>query len=298
MSDPILNPGAAHRLPRRFGKKPPRIDPRTLQFRKYLTAALPPLPASQNWGAAVPVVPGWGMDGNDTYGDCTIAAWAHADLLWTANANPPAWQPDVATIESTYFALTGGADTGLDMLTVLKFAQSTGMGGHKIGAFAQITTGNLEEMKQAIALGGLVYFGLDLPDYIANDSAIDPPWVLPPQDTTFPPPNPADGHCIILTAYDDASQTLTGITWGLPVVISYAFAETYGTESFFIISPDWFKPGGTSPPGLDSATLAADLALVQAETPSPNPPNPSVPWYIRFLDWLEALFHLGKKKSP
>ena len=138
MSDPILNPGAAHRLPRRFGKKPPRIDPRTLQFRKYLTAALPPLPASQNWGAAVPVVPGWGMDGNDTYGDCTIAAWAHADLLWTANANPPAWQPDVATIESTYFALTGGADTGLDMLTVLKFAQSTGMGGHKIGAFAQI----------------------------------------------------------------------------------------------------------------------------------------------------------------
>jgi hypothetical protein len=278
---------------RRLGKKPPRVDRRTLKFSAYRTAAFPSLPPSVDWGSAVPPVPGWGMDGNDTLGCCTISGWAHADLLWTANANPPPWQPDVSTIEATYFALTGGPDTGLDLLTVLRYAQATGMGGHKIGPYVSLAVGNVEEAKQAIYAFGCAYIGVTLPDYIAQSAELNPPWVLPPQDSSFPPADPNDGHCVILTAYNDASQTFTGITWGQPVVVSYAFFEAYNDEGFGIISPDWLKPGGSSPPGLDLAALQADQSAITAEMPAPNPPIPALPWYLRLWNWLAALFHLA-----
>src|SRR5215831_18235168 len=69
----------------RFGKHPPKNDYRTLRFRDYVTPALPPPPASYDVLAAVfkqlnisdptKLFP---IDGNDTLGDCTIAAVAHA----------------------------------------------------------------------------------------------------------------------------------------------------------------------------------------------------------------------------
>jgi hypothetical protein len=69
----------------RFGKHPPKIDYRTLRFRTYLKFDLPAPPASLNTLPRVydklhisdptKLFP---MDGNDTKGDCTIAAVAHA----------------------------------------------------------------------------------------------------------------------------------------------------------------------------------------------------------------------------
>ena len=70
----------------RFGKLPPKVDYRTLRFKNYLTAALAPPPASYNVLTNIyaklnvsdptQLFP---MDGNDTLGDCTIAALALAN---------------------------------------------------------------------------------------------------------------------------------------------------------------------------------------------------------------------------
>ena len=69
----------------RFGKHPPKKDYRTLRLANYLGAAIAPPPASydvlgqvyKNLSVSDPTKL-FPMDGNDTYGDCTIAALAHA----------------------------------------------------------------------------------------------------------------------------------------------------------------------------------------------------------------------------
>src|SRR6266496_3114143 len=69
----------------RFGKHPRRCDYRTLRFKSYLTHDLTPPPSSVN--VLTRVLKGlktkdprnlFPMDGNDTFGNCTIAAVAHA----------------------------------------------------------------------------------------------------------------------------------------------------------------------------------------------------------------------------
>ncbi len=69
----------------RFGKHPPKIDYRTLRFKNYLTSKLAAPPASADVLGRVYKDLGtsntsqlFPMDGNDTLGDCTIAALAHA----------------------------------------------------------------------------------------------------------------------------------------------------------------------------------------------------------------------------
>jgi hypothetical protein len=73
----------------RFGKHPPKIDYRTLRLADYLGPALALPPTSfenlarveQNLkNAPVPTL--FPVDGNDVYGDCTIAAAAHADTMY------------------------------------------------------------------------------------------------------------------------------------------------------------------------------------------------------------------------
>jgi hypothetical protein len=72
----------------RFGKHPPQVDYRTLRFKSYLKSSLPAPPASfnaltrvyqdlhqNNPGILFPI------DGNDTLGDCTIAAVAHSTTV-------------------------------------------------------------------------------------------------------------------------------------------------------------------------------------------------------------------------
>src|SRR5579859_2746740 len=70
---------------RRFGKHPPKHDYRTLRFKTYVTPALAAPPVQLDVLTRVydklhvsdptALFP---MDGNDTLGDCTCAALAHA----------------------------------------------------------------------------------------------------------------------------------------------------------------------------------------------------------------------------
>src|SRR5271169_2831720 len=73
----------------RFGKHAPKLDYRTLRLKNYLTSALAAPPPSLdnlqrvysklNIADPTKLFP---MDGNDTLGDCTIAALAHADTVF------------------------------------------------------------------------------------------------------------------------------------------------------------------------------------------------------------------------
>ncbi|MGB6877319.1 MAG: hypothetical protein WBD87_14935, partial [Candidatus Acidiferrales bacterium] len=99
--------------PFRLGKKPPRIDARTLQLSKYLRLldaasqqgtdrprGLAPAPPSIDWTAKIS---SWPMMANDTLGDCTCAAAGHMIECWTANLGD-AFTPTNAQIIAAYSA--------------------------------------------------------------------------------------------------------------------------------------------------------------------------------------------------
>jgi hypothetical protein len=241
----------------RLGKKPPRIDKRTLKFRDYVTPALPAPPPSVDWTAKVPT---WPMMGNDQYGDCTCAAAGHLIETWTANATTPLILPD-DEILAAYNVVDGGVDQGADLLTVLNYWRQTGIGGDTIVAYAQVGMTNVAEIQQAIDLFGGIYIGVALPDFAVQGDMLTVPWMLP-TDGSNDPPDPNNGHCIPLVQYD--AQGVTAITWGEAKRASWDFITTYADEGYAILSDDWIEVTGESPGGLNIAQLQADLQAVTA----------------------------------
>ena len=68
------------------------------------------------------------------------------------------------------------------MLSVLKYWRSSGLGGDKIMAFAQLEPRNVNEVKDAVSIFGGCYIGVELPKFAINASDIATvPWVVPPQ---------------------------------------------------------------------------------------------------------------------
>jgi hypothetical protein len=142
----------------RFGKHAPKLDYRTLRFKSYLTPQIPPPPVSYDVLAAVYKKLGtsdpttlFPMDGNDSLGDCTIAALAHAITVFNGlvGKNVIMAQQDVVKL---YFKLTGGADSGMNELDVLNYWQSNPVAGGQIVAYAKIDVKNHTHIQQAIKI--------------------------------------------------------------------------------------------------------------------------------------------------
>jgi hypothetical protein len=274
----------------KLGKKAPRVDSRTLKFSTYRTTSLPAPPAATTWSAQVPAVPGWGMDLNDTLGDCTVAALAHMILLWTANANPPAAQPTDAQIQAAYAAVSPN-DDGADLLTVLNYARQNGLGSNKPLAFLAVDYTSQQEVQEAVDLFGAVYLGVELPAFIADYTEQNPPWVLPSTETSYPPGNPNDGHCIPIVDYD--ADGCWVVTWGQKVRMSWDFLSHYGDEAFAVLDASWIRKTGLSPSGFNLDQLIADLSAISVEAPPPTaPPAPPVSWWQELLARLKALLHI------
>ena len=131
----------------KLGKHIPTIDARTLQFGKYLTAELPPAPATVSYAKPVP---DWPMMGNDTYGDCTCAAAGHMIEEWTANTGTEKTPSNQQILDTYNHFAKGNADAGANMLDVLKYWRKTGIGGDKINAFVQLEPKSDTQARDAV----------------------------------------------------------------------------------------------------------------------------------------------------
>lgn len=243
----------------RLGKTPAIFDSRTLRFGAYLETKLPPPPASANYGKAVPM---WPMYLNDKYGDCTCAAAGHMIQNWTANAGKEISPTDQQVLAFYEHFTAPGPENGCNMLSVLKYWQSSGLGGHKIAAFTQVEKKNFTEAQDAVNLFGSLYIGVELPDFaVQAGNFLDIPWVVPPQGPTGEAaPNPQNGHCIPAVAYDQ--RNLYVVTWGALKAMSWQFYATYTEEAYAVLSPDFLKDG-KAPIGFNLAQLKEDLAEIQ-----------------------------------
>jgi hypothetical protein len=240
----------------RFGKHPPKVDYRTLRLRNYLTPALPPPPASYNVLTNVyaklhttdptELFP---MDGNDTLGDCTIAALAHAVTTYRGLVGKEKLMSKAAVVK-LYLHLTGGVDSGLNELDVLNYWRKHPVSGDEILAFVSIDPKNHTNIEQAIKLFGGVYLGFQVQQNCVQEFDAHQPWT-PGRLTT-------DGHAVFAVGYDQNGVTV--LTWGNTQQATWAWWDECVDEAYAILPPEAKNPQFA--PGFNFAQLQADLDAV------------------------------------
>jgi len=242
----------------RFGKHPPKTDYRTLRFKSYVTAKLAPPPPSYN---ALPRVYDqvrindptklFPMDGNDTLGDCTIAALAHAITTYRGLIGKKDIMSKPA-VTKLYFHLTGGVDSGLNELDVLNYWRQNAVDKDKILAYVKIDPKNHAHIEQAIQLFGGVYLGFQVQQNCVQEFDAHQPWT--------PGPLTNDGHAVFAVAYDPNSITV--LTWGNTQQGTWAWWDECVDEAYAILPPEAANPAFA--PGFDLAQLQSDLNDVAA----------------------------------
>ena len=241
----------------RFGKHPPKHDYRTLRLANYFTAQLPKVPEKYDQLIRVYDKTGvsdpaklYPIDGNDRYGDCTIAGLAHAATTYHGLVEPKAHVMGEMAVVKLYFHLSGGVDSGLNMLDVLNYWRKHRVSGDEIVGFAKIDPRHHDHVKQAIRLFGGVYLGFQVQQNCLKDFDAGRAWT--PGKLT------QDGHAVYAVAYD--AHELTVLTWGKTQKGSWAWWDECVDEAYAILPPQAAKPGFAA--GFDYEALKKDLDAV------------------------------------
>ena len=241
----------------RFGKQPPKIDYRTLRFSDYLTPGLPPPPPSfsvldrvykdLNTNSPADLFP---MDGNDSLGDCTIAALAHAITAYRGLVGPKKVIMPKQDVVKLYYHLTGGVDSGLNELDVLNYWRKTAVNGDQILGYVKVNPRNHTHVQQAIQMFGGVYIGFQVQQNAVEQFDAHQPWT--------PGPLTNDGHAVYAVGYDQ--DTVTVLTWGNIQKGTWAWWDECVDEAYAILPPE-AKSNGFCP-GINFAQLQTDLNAV------------------------------------
>jgi hypothetical protein len=240
----------------RFGKHPPKADYRTLRFATYATPGLAAPPPAYNVLTNVyqklktndpaKLFP---MDGNDTLGDCTIAALAHAATTYHGLVGKQKIMAK-ASVVKLYMHLTGGVDSGLNELDVLNYWRQHPVSGDEIITYTSINPKNHTHVQQAIQLFGGVYLGFQVQANCLQEFDAHQPWT-PGRLTN-------DGHAVYAVGYDQ--NFLTVLTWGNTQQATWAWWDECVDEAYGILPPQAKDPAFA--PGFNLAQLQADLTAV------------------------------------
>jgi hypothetical protein len=259
------------RVPGKYGRKPRDTTRWAPTLEHYLTAELPPAPVIVDRASKVSQWPMYlnGPDPSnppdipDGVGDCTCATVGHEIEAWTAYASAEVTLAQ-ADILALYEAVGGyvpgdpATDNGCEIQDVLAYWRSTGVGGHKIAAYAALgDPANLALMKQCLQTFGTVYLGINCPQSAESQFSAGEVWSVVPGS-----PN-AGGHAIPLQRWDDAPLgDMEIVTWGSLQRMTLEFATTYIEEAWVPVSADWLTARGDTITGIDLAQLESDLSAV------------------------------------
>jgi hypothetical protein len=244
----------------RLGKLAPKIHPAAPPLMR-LAGAMPALPDSVDWTGKLSGAP---VFLNDTLGCCTIATMAHILRVWTSQVWGEELDVPDALVESTYFGLTGGADTGLPETDVLAFWASSGLSlpsrqfRSLLSGWCTLDIANQNHVRAAVAWFGSAYIGLALPIAAENAAVWD---MVPGAGPSFQPGS-WGGHAVPIAAYDPQGVTL--ITWGKLQRASWDFLAAYMDEAHGPVSRTWLQTSGHAPPGFDLAGLEAAMRELSA----------------------------------
>lgn len=268
VSDAFEPTGKTYKLGR---NRPVAVGPH-FKMRNYLLATVPDPPRHVSYTSAAQS----SLDnifGNDVEGDCTIAACAHVEGVFTGNAGEPVFIPSMAEVNAMYSACEGppgypAIDEGCDEVTVLNYWQNTGLAGHKIKGWMAVDATNMHECKTALWLFENLIFALELPDA----------WITPfPSTSGFTwnvagPPNYNSGHAFPAVGYDfrtEGKRGFTIATWGMTGRITPAATAKYAVPSvwgalYTVLSQESInKAQQLAPNGMSWTQLQADFAAMQ-----------------------------------
>lgn len=234
-----------------MGKLRPQFPVALKDLHYYATAPLPQAPPAVDH--ASDVNGGFPMDGNDRYGDCTMAAAAHMIQAWNAQTGIQLPVPADADVIAQYLKLTHGKDTGLVESRVLQDWMREGLWETKIVGYAPVSVHSLEGIKQAVAYFGGVYVGIQVPKNAQTQFAEEQPWAL---ETGWQSEPIEGGHAVPILGYDD--KFMYCVTWGAVQKMTWDWWSVYGDEAWVILSEEYQQAGKIG--GLDIAMLQADLA--------------------------------------
>ena len=240
----------------KFGKLPAKRSRKSLCLSSYLQMNKVLFPQKIAWERPID----YGLLGNDSVGDCTIAGFYHLRMNMQAVAN--AGTPLVVTTEQAladYSAITGynpsdpSTDQGANCMDVLNWYRAKGV----IPGYVVLDQNNIEQIKAACFTFGGAYIGFNVPQSMADQLNIgqDPDWSYSPSDKAS-----GEGHCVTPVGY--GRDGLAVLSWGKIYRTSWDFWNAWVDEAYSIVSKDWIKASGVSPTGLDLNGLLADMANV------------------------------------
>jgi hypothetical protein len=234
------------------------------------------------------------MYGNDEIGDCTFAEIGHHIELITKASTGTAVQVTDTAVLTGYEAVSGykpgdpSTDVGCRIADVMGYWMRTGVGGHKILAYASIHPSNTTLVKQAIALFGGVSIGMNVPQSAEDQFNAGKPWDYVRGSRSL------GGHCVLLGAFGPGIWKV--ITWGAEQGMTQAFYQHEVDEIYLPVTAEWFKDG-KSPTGIDMRTMGEDYAGLTGDpnpfanvppTPTPTPADPDLAFAAAAHTWLEA----------
>ena len=238
------------------GRIKSRFDSRDLMLSDFLPAFLPPPAASYNAlervfvnlkTSNVPML--FPMDGNDTKGDCTCAAWAHGLTVFDGFLGKKTiWS--TPTVEQMYFTLTGGPDSGLQEIDVLNYLRKQGL----ILGHVSVNPSNLTHCKQAMSMFGGLYIGFNVQQDAIPDFDARKPWTAGPLT--------GDGHAVYVTSYENLEAAFAGqlLTWGDTEDFGPSWWSCCVDEVHAILPLEAKQPGFL--PGFDLQKFETALAAV------------------------------------
>jgi hypothetical protein len=247
----------------KFGKTDARKGAISMRLSRYLAPKLKAAPRNFGHYDLYPE-DGWGMFGNDTWGDCVLAGGDHETMVLNLAAGRTVTF-DEATALSDYSRITGftpadpNTDQGTDMQAAASFRRKVGLidqhgARHAIQAYAGVALAPAK-LAQAAHLFGTVGWGFRVPESAMEQFNKGETW-HDVGDT-----NILGGHYVPLVGRKNNRYAF--VSWGHLQWASASFVHAYGDEAITYFTPEMLR-AGKSPEGLDTAALLADLAAVTA----------------------------------
>jgi hypothetical protein len=232
---------------RKLGRHP-RAHANIPHLSQLRRVAHPDIPAAKTWLDTMP--DNLGMMLNDRLGCCSISALHHARQIWTFWTGAMITDADSCT-EADYEAFCGyvpgnpNTDRGGNLQEVLSLVMRNGLttaaGPDKPLAFVEVDPRIPQDIREVIALGGVVYLGIDVLDSWTEADA-GGVW-----DKDSSPV--AGGHAVIAAGYD--AQGFDIISWGMRFKMTPRAFAGYCDEAYWIANRNWIRKTSALVLGLD-----------------------------------------------
>lgn len=207
------------------------------------------------------------MDGNDQYGDCTVAAVAHGITVWHGMI-ADSYIPSEGEVVDSYMALTGHKDQGIGFLMVLNRLFWCGLFHEARGArLSSLGVRDKNHIQQAIRYFGVVFICYQC-------QTVDVDHFHKQEPFTWHDALSSDYHSVCVYAYDPTGVDF--LTWGGTQHADWRWWDHCVREVYTVLPTAEATSGQFSgPPPAELRAYLRSMRLAQLRPAPTSPPETS-----------------------